>query len=75
MPSQKSGALTALEYSHGSARNSEDPASAAYRGSVADDDPDDWSPARQQRIARWVMLFAVAAFVLLAIGGSLLALL
>jgi len=35
-----------------------------------DDDPGDWRPRRQQRVARWAMLFAVLAMLLVAVSGT-----
>jgi hypothetical protein len=36
-----------------------------------DDDPDDWRAGGQQRVARWAMLLAALAMLLVAVSGTL----
>jgi hypothetical protein len=38
---------------------------------MPDGDPDDWQRERSQRVARWVMLFAAFAVLVVAVGGSI----
>jgi hypothetical protein len=35
------------------------------------DADDDWRPETRQRVARWVMLFAISAFALTAVSGAI----
>jgi hypothetical protein len=38
---------------------------------MEDSDADDWRPEPRQRVARWVMLFAISAFALAAVSGAI----
>jgi len=38
---------------------------------MEDGDADDWRPRPRQRVAKWVMVFAIAAFALATISGAL----
>jgi hypothetical protein len=37
---------------------------------MRDSDDADWRPRRSQRVARWVMLLAVFAVLVVAVGGT-----